>query len=63
MRCSLSSAVLAVWAQFSQGHVAGVSVWTDWWESSTWPCPAAEEFVFSGSLWFSAEAFLHRHIV
>lgn len=63
VRCSLSPAVLAVWAQFSQGRFASVCAWTDCWEGSTWPCPAAEDFVFSGSLWLSAEAFLHRHIV
>lgn len=28
MRCLLSPAVLATWAQFSQGHFAGVSAWT-----------------------------------
>lgn len=57
VRCSFPPAVLAAWAQFSQGHFAGVSAWTDCWEGSTWPWAAAEEFIFSGSLCLSAEAF------
>lgn len=54
--------ILDVWVRFSQGSSAGVTAWSDGQEGSTWPWPAAREFVFPDSLQLFAEAFLHRHV-